>query len=175
MLILAFVLAAVGMRFLPHAWNFTPVVAMLLLAGAYMKAKQLWVPIVALVASDFALNLWVYHSPGRPDQYFTWAAYLLVLALTLLALKGRVGVGRLAGTTVASSTLFFVVSNFGVWVAGGLYPQTWAGLETCYLLGLPFFRNALVGDLFYAGAFFGLYALVAHRIRLHADAGAVHI
>ncbi|MGH9394001.1 MAG: DUF6580 family putative transport protein, partial [Terriglobales bacterium] len=50
MLILMFILGGVGMRFLPHAWNFTPVIAMLLLAGCYMKARQLWVPIVALMA-----------------------------------------------------------------------------------------------------------------------------
>ncbi len=161
MLILAFVVAAVAMRFLPHLWNFTPVIAMLLLAAYTMKPKHLWVPIVALMASDFALNLWVYHAPGGLDQYFTWAAYLVVLALALGELRGRkLGVGRLAGTTVASSTLFFLISNFGVWIAGGLYPRTWSGLATCFTLAVPFYRNAALGDLLYTGAFFGLYALM---------------
>jgi Family of unknown function (DUF6580) len=164
MLILAFVVAAVAMRFLPHVWNFTPIVAMLLLAACYMKPKYLWAPIAALVASDFALNLWVYHTPGGLDQYYTWAAWLAVLGLSLVALRNRnLGVARLAGTTVASSTLFFLISNFGVWAAGGLYPHTWAGLATCFTLALPFFRSAALGDLVYVGAFFGLYALVQHR------------
>lgn len=165
MLILWFVLGAVAMRFLPHAWNFTPVIAMLLLAGCFMKAKQLWIPVVALVASDFALNVWVYHVSGGADQYFTWAAYLVVLALTLVALKGRVKLLALIGTALASSTLFFLISNFGVWVAGAMYPHTLSGLVTCYLMGVPFFRNAAVGDLLYTGVFFGLYAVIAQQLQ----------
>lgn len=170
MLILLFVLAAVAMRFLPHAWNFTPVIAMLLLCAVWMKPKQLWVPIAALVASDFALNLWVYHVPGGLDQYFTWAAWIVVLGLALVALKGRLRVPALLGTTVASSTLFFLISNFGVWVDGTMYPHTWSGLLTCYTLGLPFYRNAAVGDLLYVAIFFGLYVLIHHRqlARVHA-------
>ncbi|HVA62391.1 MAG TPA: DUF6580 family putative transport protein [Terriglobales bacterium] len=170
MLIILFVLGAVGMRFLPHAWNFTPVIAMLLLAGCYMKARQLWLPIAALVASDFVLNLFVYHAPGGLDQFFTWAAYLVVLALALVALKGKVRVPALLGTTVASSTLFFLISNFGVWIGSQLYPHTWSGLATCYLMGVPFFRNAALGDMLYVGAFFSLYAWLQHRQWARASA-----
>lgn len=170
MLIIGFVLAAVAMRFLPHAWNFTPVVAMLLLAGAWMKGKQLWIPLAALFASDFALNVWVYHYPTRADQYFTWAAWLVVLGLAVGLLKGRVGAGRVAGTTVASSALFYVISNFGVWLTGTLYPLTLAGLGTCYVAGLPFYRNAAIGDLLYAAAFFGLYAMIQQRQLARATA-----
>lgn len=170
MLIMLFILGAVGMRFLPHAWNFTPVVAMLLLAGCYMKARQLWLPIAALVASDFALNFFVYHGGWGADQYFTWTAWVVVMALALVALKGKVRIPALAGTTVASSTLFFLISNFGVWVSGGLYPPTWSGLATCYWMGLPFYRNAAIGDLLYVGAFFGLYALLEQRQWARASA-----
>lgn len=159
MLILLFVLGAVGMRFLPHWWDFTPVIAMLLLAGCYMKGKHLWVPLVALMASDFALNLWVYHAAGGLDQYFTWGSYLLVLGLALWLLKGKIKLPRLLGTTVVCSTLFFVVTNFGVWVTTEMYPHTWGGLATCYAMGVPFYRTAAVGDLVYACALFGLYAV----------------
>lgn len=165
MLIILFVVGAVAMRFLPHAWNFTPVIAMLLLAGVFMKAKQLWIPIAALIASDVALNVWVYHVSGGADQYFTWAAYLVVLALALFALKGRVKVPALLGTALASSTAFFLISNFGVWVAGEMYPHTLSGLATCYLMGVPFFRNAAIGDLLYTAAFFGAYALIEQQLR----------
>ncbi|MGH9518255.1 MAG: DUF6580 family putative transport protein [Terriglobales bacterium] len=170
MMIVWFVLGAVAMRFLPHAWNFTPVIAMLLLAGAWMKGKQLWIPLAALFASDFALNLWVYHYPTAADQYFTWAAYLVVLGLAVGLLKGRVRTGRVVGTTVASSMLFYLISNFGVWLTGTMYPLTLAGLGTCYVAGLPFYRNAAAGDLLYAAAFFGLYALIHQRQLARATA-----
>jgi hypothetical protein len=163
MLMMLFVVAAVGMRFLPHAWNFTPVVAMLLLAGAFMKRKQLWVPILALVASDFALNLWVYRTPGAADQYFTWSAYLIILGMALWALPGRVRWMRVGTTTIAGSCIFFLISNFGVWMTGTMYPRTMGGLITCYGMGVPFFRSAALGDLLYAGAFFGVYALLTQR------------
>ncbi|MGH9482972.1 MAG: DUF6580 family putative transport protein [Terriglobales bacterium] len=170
MLMLLFVLGAVGMRFLPHAWNFTPVIAMLLLCGVWMKPKHLWVPIAALAASDFALNLWVYHAPGRLDQYFTWAAWLVVLGLALVALRGRLRVPALLGTTVASSTLFFLISNLGVWADGTMYAHSWTGLITCYTLGLPFYRTAMAGDLVYVTVFFGLYALIQHRHLVRSEA-----
>ncbi|MGH9394360.1 MAG: DUF6580 family putative transport protein, partial [Terriglobales bacterium] len=128
----------------------------------------LWVPIVALMASDFALNLWVYHAPGGVDQYFTWSAYFVVLGLTLLALKHKVKLPRLLGAAVASSALFFLISNFGVWFSGTLYPRTWAGLGTCYAMGLPFYRSAAIGDLLYTAAFFGLYALAQQKLQARA-------
>lgn len=170
MLIVWFVLGAVAMRFLPHAWNFTPVVAMLLLAGAWMKGKQLWIPLAALFASDFALNLLVYHYPLRADQYFTWAAWAVVLGLSVGLLKGKVRTGRVVGTTLASSLLFYLISNFGVWITAAMYPLTLAGLGTCYIAGLPFYRNAAVGDLLYAAAFFGLYAVMHQRELARATA-----
>jgi len=48
---------------------------------------------------------------------------------------------------VLASTLFFVMSNLGVWYF--YYPLTWAGLTSCFVLAIPFFVNALAGDLFY--------------------------
>ncbi|MGH9417146.1 MAG: DUF6580 family putative transport protein [Terriglobales bacterium] len=170
MLIIWFILGAVAMRFMPHAWNFTPVIAMLLLAGCYMKARRLWIPIVALMASDFALNLWVYHAPGGLDQYFTWSAYFVVLALALMLLKGKVRIPALLGTTVASSTLFFLISNFGTWIGSEMYPHTLSGLATCYWMGIPFYRNAAAGDLVYVGVLFGLYAFLHERQLARAQA-----
>ena len=51
------------------------------------------------------------------------------------------------GTILASSTLFFIVTNFGVWLLG--YPNTIAGLISCYTLAIPFFLNTILGDLFF--------------------------
>ena len=96
-----------------------------------------------------------------------------VLALAFFALKGRVKLPALLGTALASSTAFFLISNFGVWVAGEMYPHTLSGLATCYLMGVPFFRNAAVGDLLYSAAFFGAYALIEQRLRQHQLARSV--
>jgi hypothetical protein len=57
------------------------------------------------------------------------------------------------------SVIFFLVSNFGVWAQGQLYPDTWAGLTLCYQMALTFFRNTFIGDALYATLLFGAYAL----------------
>jgi len=55
--------------------------------------------------------------------------------------------------------LFFVLTNFGVWALGALYPKTLTGLTECYVVAIPFFRNALLSDLFYSALLFGGLAL----------------
>jgi hypothetical protein len=63
---------------------------------------------------------------------------------------------------LASSVSFFLISNFDVWIATNLYPKNLAGLITSYTLALPFFRNALEGDLLFTAAMFASPLLVRH-------------
>lgn len=163
MLVGYFILAALGLRFLPHLWNMAPVGAMLLLAGGRMKPRHMWIALAALMASDFVLTLGVYHLPTMRDQYFTWAADVMILALGYAMLRGRLRLPVLASASVLCSTIFYLVSNFGVWLAGGLYPHTAAGLASCMTLALPFYRNTLAGDMFYSLVFFSLYAWLSQR------------
>lgn len=65
----------------------------------------------------------------------------------------------IAGAALASSVLFFVLTNFGVWALGSWYPKTWEGLVACYVGAIPFFYNTLVGDAVYTTVLFGGLAL----------------
>ena len=67
------------------------------------------------------------------------------------------------GAAVASSLLFFVVVDFGIWLMGDMYPRTFAGLVTCYTAALPFLRNQMVGDLLYTAVLFGGFALLERQ------------
>ncbi len=78
-------------------------------------------------------------------------------------LSKNISVTRLATVSLASSTLFFLVTNFGVWLQGGLYPLTVAGLVDCYVMAIPFFKTTVAGDLVYSAGFFGLYALAEQK------------
>jgi len=49
-----------------------------------------------------------------------------------------------------------------VWATGALYPHTMAGLSACYLAGIPFYRNQVLGDVVYTVAIFGGYAALNH-------------
>lgn len=78
-------------------------------------------------------------------------------------LRDRISMRMVIAASVAGSIVFFLVSNFGVWAAGVLYPDNVAGLAECYTAGIPFFRNTVVGDLFYAALIFGSYEIIRHR------------
>ena len=75
-----------------------------------------------------------------------------------LLLRKRRNAGRVGAITILASLQFFVITNFGVWAAGA-YARDFSGLAASYAAGLPFLRWTLLGDLFYAASFFGLYAL----------------
>lgn len=148
------VLLAALLRLLPHPDNFSPIAGMALLAGA-LFARPVWaivVPLGAMLISDLALG---FHSQ-MPGVY---GAILLVSVLGL-GLRSRRRVWPIAGAAVGSSVLFFLVTNFSVWTEGELYPRTWAGLESCFIAAIPFFRNSLAGDLFWTAALFGAWAML---------------
>jgi hypothetical protein len=153
MLAYLFIVFAVAIRFLPHPWSFTPVVGALLFFGARGSRRQLWVPFALLALSDIVLTKFVYTYPFTWDHYVTWAWYAAVLWLGTNLRKNAKPL-PVIGAALASSTSFFLLSNFAVWAGGTMYPHTWAGLMTSYTLGLPFFRPAIEGDLLFTAAMF---------------------
>ena len=164
MLAYLFVVIAVAIRVLAGTGafathGFTPVGASLLFFGSRMPRKQFWGPVALLVASDLYLTLKVYHSALTWDQIVIWAWYVGACFIGVL-LHGRVKPLNVLGAGLGSAVSFFLVSNFSVWAAGYLYPRTWAGLITCYVNAIPFFRNGLVSDLFFATVFFSIPVLI---------------
>ncbi len=166
MLAYLFVLLAVAVRFMPHPWTFTPVAASLLFFGARGSRRQLWVPFLLLAASDVVLTKLVYAYPYFSwDHFVTWAWYAAILWLgTKLGANSKPL--RVVGAALASSVSFFLVSNFAAWAAMNLYPKNFGGLMMSYTLGLPFFRNAVEGDLLFTAVMF------ATPVALHALSGA---
>jgi hypothetical protein len=170
MLAYLFLLVAIAARFgialhlLPGVFQFTPVAAALLYFGARMPRKQLWVPVALFGLSDLLLSRVVYgYQVGLTELVsLAWYAALVLLA-GLLA--GNSSSMRLVPASLLASVSFFVISNFVVWAQWTTYPHTTAGLVECYAMALPFFRNALAGDLAFTLVFFGLGAA------LHADEG----
>jgi hypothetical protein len=160
-LFLAFAVA-VHMRFLPLPYSFAPVTAALLFFGARRPIREMWIPVAALAASGVYLSRSVYGYPLSADLVVTWAWYAgMVLLGGLLARKATAL--RIGATSLAASVSFFLVSNFAVWAVWNMYPKTASGLAACYVAGLPFFRNAVVSDLFFVAVFFGIGYLVSHR------------
>lgn len=151
------VLALAGFAFLwrvlPHDFNMTPMGALALVAGARLRqpVARALVPLVTLVLSDLILG---FHN----TVLYVYGAFA-VIALGAVVLKQR-GVFAHAGGAVAAALLFFLVTNFGVWAAGGLYPADASGLIASYVAGVPFLWKTLAGNLFFTLLFYGVFQLV---------------
>jgi hypothetical protein len=162
------VLAALT-RLLPHPPNFSPVEAIALFGGAYFASRSLAVvvPLLGLFISDVVLGL--VHG-GTYFQYFAHAEFWLVYACIAMSsvlgfgMRGRVTGARVLGYSLAGSVLFFLVTNFGTWAGGTMYPHTADGLVAAYVAGIPFFQWTVLGTLVYSAVLFGGFALLRHRV-----------
>jgi hypothetical protein len=146
-IVLAMILAAAATRLLPHPPNFTAIGAVALFGGAYFSRRwvAMVVPLAAMLLADVVLT--------DPDPV-SYACFALTVPLGML-LHSRVTFGRTTAAAVAGSVLFFVVSNFAVWMGSKTYSQDLAGLAACYAAAIPFAWNMLAGNLFYCGVLFG--------------------
>ncbi len=157
------VLTTVLFRLMPHWPNFTPIAALALFGAAMFERKWLGLvaPLAAMLLSDALIG---FHG-SMGSVYFSFG---LTWLLGLWSLKKQTA-GRIAAASVASSILFFLITNFAVWFGSTFYPQTAAGLMTCYVAGLAFyngtsfFLNGLLGDLFFSALLFGGYYWLQQR------------
>lgn len=138
-------------RWLPHPPNFAPIGAIALFGGAILpKRLSIITPLMAMVISDMLIG---FHS----TIFWTWGAFVIIAIFSSEWLRSRVSVASTAFAALIASTSFFLITNFGVWLQGGLYQPSLSGLMQSYINGLPFFRNTLLSDITYSFAIFGLY------------------
>lgn len=168
-IIVTFILFAALARILPHPYNFTPLGAIALFGAAYFSNKKwaLLVPLIALWISDLFLNNYVYAAFYDGFTFFTggfiylYGSMVLTVILGIILLK-KLTVGRVLGGAIGASLLFFIISNFGVWLKSPLYPLTLEGFILCYTAAIPFFHNTLAGNIVYSAALFGAYEWLKH-------------
>ncbi len=166
------VLLAAFSRALPHLPNFSPLGAIGLFGAAHFNKKWLafGLPIFATWLSDLFINNVIYaaYYPSftwfYEGFYWQYGSYLLIAALGFLLYRRGVSVPKVMGGALASSIVFFVVTNLGCWVGSTVYPQNAGGLLACYAAGVPFFQGTLMGNLFYTAVLFGGYYLLQKQV-----------
>lgn len=169
--ILTLIAVAAFSRLIPHAPNFTAVGAIALFSGAKLVSdwKAFLIPVAALWLSDLFINNIVYAQYYDSFMLFTGGFVYMASALFLGVIVGRLllqtpSFTKVVGASLLSSILFFLISNFGVWISvSSTYPHNAAGLLMCYEAAIPFFRNELVATLMYSGVFFGAYYLAVKK------------
>ncbi|MCK9446029.1 hypothetical protein M0Q50_03965 [bacterium] len=141
-------------RFMPHPMNFTAVGAIALFSGYYFKDKRIAfvVPMAIMLLSDWKLDF--YDWQLLASVYF---AFALVVLLGII-IKNKKWFWALP-MSIAGTISFFLITNGAVWAFANWYPHTIAGLMLCYAEGIPFLKNAFMGDLTYTFIFFGIVQL----------------
>jgi hypothetical protein len=162
LLLVAFLIGlGIAARLLPHAPNFTPLMASTLFAAAMLRHRGLavLVPFVAMPISDLVIG---------PDDWrikaVIYATMLLPVFAGVLARRHRL-IFSVAPAMLSCSLIFFVTTNFAVWAFSGMYSLDWAGLITCYIAALPYLKQTVASDLLWTGALFGSAYLVQRSAR----------
>ncbi|MBZ0165814.1 MAG: hypothetical protein K8I00_03335 [Candidatus Omnitrophica bacterium] len=157
---LAILLIALGVlsRFLIHIPNFTPVLAIALFAGYYLsKRNALIVPLLMMVISDAFVG---FHSL----VFFTWGTVVLI---SLLGMRNRddKSLKTVGLSSIGGAVLFYLITNFGVWLFYPTYPKSLAGILECYVVAIPYFRGTLLSTLMYSAVLFVGYEFMAARLK----------
>ncbi|MDR1348089.1 MAG: hypothetical protein LBJ63_06660 [Prevotellaceae bacterium] len=164
------ILTAAMSRLIPHLPNFAPIGGMALFGAVYCS-NRLWafiIPVVSMWISDLVLNnvmyaqyfdnfVWIYSG-----SLFVYGAFAFITLWGIFILQ-KTNIVNLISAVLGASVIFFIVSNFGVWLTSGMYPNTFDGLLVCYIAGIPFFRNTLLGDIFYTGILFATFEMLAYK------------
>jgi len=138
------------LRFVPHPPNMTPVIAVSILAVTWFKRPvfQFGFPLLIMLLTDMVIGFhWL-----MPVVYLA----IMCAGLTGFILKKRSSFSTILGSGLLSSIIFFVITNFGVWVVSSLYPKTVLGLMSCYIAAIPFFHNTVIATV---GVLFGVFGL----------------
>lgn len=151
---------SVILHYLPHIPNFAPIAALALFSGTYLNKKYaLIIPIVAMLIADYFIGFY--------NPYVMASVYgsFILIGLIGIWLKSHKTLSNIIGGCLSGSIIFFLVTNFAVWaIPHSWYPHNIQGLLDCYLMALPFFRNTIVGDIFYVTIFFGAYELAYYTL-----------
>ena len=170
--IISLILFASFSRIIPHMPNFTPIGAIALFGGAYLKNRYhaFLIPMISLWLSDLILNNFIFSFYSEftwfyPGFLWQYASFIFIIMIGYLFLK-KLNFKNIFITTIFSSLLFFTITNFGVWISGSMYTLDFQGLISCYIMALPFFKGTLLGFMCYSTLLFGVLEFSKYKFEI---------
>jgi hypothetical protein len=152
------VFAAAFVRLIPHPPNFAPIAAIALFGGAYFTKR--WaafiVPLTAMFITDLFLGF-------HPTMWAVYLSFVLIVMIGVVMIKQK-RITNIFFASIASSVVFFIITNFGVWLSTPYYEKTSIGLAACFTAAIPFFHQTLLSDLLFVTILFGLYEILKAKI-----------
>ncbi len=131
-------------RLIPHPPNFTPIISIVILSGILFKTFTIssFIFLFSMFISDLILGL---HS-GIISVYFS----LLIIGFLSFYIINEINYKNLFVYSFIGSLIFYLITNFAVWVSSNMYEKTFNGLIQCYILAVPFFSNTVISTIFFS-------------------------
>ena len=124
-------------RFIPHPPNFTSLIALSFYVPLLFGLNFIPAVMICFIVTDIIIG---FHF----TTFFTWGS---VLIIGLLSSYFKEKLSKRVFGSLIGAVVFFIISNFGVWLLSNTYSGDITGLITCYVMGIPFLKNSLASSL----------------------------
>ena len=160
--IILLIVFGITCRFLPHPANFTPIGAIAIFGAMYLPKKwSLVLPITTMFIADIFIGFY-----SLPVMLSVYGSFLIMWFIGS-KIRDNKKARNILGGTVLGSILFFLITNWAVWSFGTMYIHNINGLMQSYYMAIPFFRNSLLGDLFYISILVGSMEFILARKKIY--------
>ena len=142
-------------RLVPHPPNFTALIALSFYVPAIFGVKYLILVLISFFITDIFLG---FHAL----TFYTWGSVVIIGLISKYFNQNTYF--RSTGVFLSAS-LFFIITNFGVWLSGA-YGYSINGLILCYWLAIPFFGNTILSTIFYSTIIEIIYKFLQFKKKL---------
>ena len=131
-------------RLMPHPDNFTPIIALAIMSSYFFRNVNFsyTVMLFSMLLADFFIGFYSY-------MLFVYVSLFLIV-LIFFKISKKMNYKNLFIFSFFGSVIFFLISNFGVWLLGNLYERNINGLIECYFMAIPFFKNTIISTLIFS-------------------------
>lgn len=127
-------------RFIPHPPNFTSVIALSFYIPAILGLRFIPAVVICFALTDYFIGL-------HNTIFYTWISILIIGLISIYFLNTKIK--RFLGV-LFSCIIFYLITNYGVWLEGSIYEPNFKGLIECYILAIPFFYYSIFSTIMYA-------------------------
>ena len=131
-------------RLMPHPDNFTPIIALAIMSSYFFRNINFSYAIMlfSMLLADFFIGFYSH-------MLFVYLSLFLIV-LIFFKISKKINYKNLFIFSFFGSVIFFLISNFGVWLVGNLYERNINGLIECYFMAIPFFKNTITSTLIFS-------------------------
>ncbi|MEC7832942.1 MAG: DUF6580 family putative transport protein [Pseudomonadota bacterium] len=150
-LFIGFVLLLIASRMFSDIPNFTPTLSLIIFASYYFRSVVISMLIVLFsqIVSDFFIGFY-------DSIFFVYVSFLLITYISPIIMQ-KLNIYSVLVASIVSPSIFFIISNFGVWFSDSLYAQNLDGLIECYIAAIPFYDESLLSTILFSYTIYAIH------------------